>query len=293
MENCIKLRINTGDKSTSNKQDNATAKAYGNKFIIPIDFEMLDSSAPYYQAGLGNRLCYEITLNDYNRVTKSAVASPDALYEISNISLEYEIVTNSILAKSIKTEHDEIVLLYDRILKHRQIPVNKSDTTWNWSFNTSCKCLKGRLVLFEGEQPYTRDTGKFYNPKIQKVSVILEGKPNQQYAQGMRSFEQYDEICKYFSEGKQRDNDVQKQLQLYDVSLGEYLVNKYALWLDFWTTDENELHGMGRKIENASEGITLQIEKKAESAGALNAYIYLIMDAQLNILNGAYVSAVY
>ena len=37
-----------------------------------------------------------------------------------------------------------------------------------------------------------------------KVSVIVEGKPNQLYAQGMRSFEQYDEICKYFAEGKQR-----------------------------------------------------------------------------------------
>ena len=82
-------------------------------------------------------------------------------------------------------------------------------------------------------------------------------------------------------------------MQLYNLSLGEYLVNKYALWLDFRNIDENELHGTGRHIENALEGITLQIEKKAESAGALNAYIYLIMDAQLNIQNGTYVSAVY
>ena len=124
----------------------------------------------------------------------------------------------------------------------------------------------------------------------------MEGKPNQLYAQGMRSSEQYDEICKYFAEGKQRDNDaneIQKHLQLYNLSLGEYLVNRYALWLDFRMIDENELHGKGRHIENTSEGITLQIEKKAESAGSLNAYIYLIMDAQLNIQNGAYVSAVY
>ena len=77
------------------------------------------------------------------------------------------------------------------------------------------------------------------------------------------------------------------------MSVGEYLVNKYALWLDFRTIDENELHGMGRRIENASEGITLQIEKKAGSAGVLNAYIYLIMDAQLNIQSGTYVSAIY
>ena len=57
--------------------------------------------------------------------------------------------------------------------------------------------------------------------------------------------------------------------------------------------DENELHGMGRRIENASEGIILQIEKKAESPRALNTYIYVIMDAQLNIQSGSYVSAIY
>ena len=73
---------------------------------------------------------------------------------------------------------------------------------------------------------------------MQKVSVIMEGKPNQLYAEGMRSFEQYDEICKYFTEGKLA-NDVQAQLQLYDVSFGEYLTDRYALWLDFRTIDEN------------------------------------------------------
>ena len=141
---------------------------------------------------------------------------------------------------------------------------------WNWSFNTPCKSLKGILVLFEEEKSYTRDTSRNYNPGIQKVSPL--------YSQGMRLFEQYDEACKYFTEGRLA-NEVQAQLQLYDVSLGKYLVNKYALWLDSRTIDENELHGMGRRIENASEGITLQIQKKAETAGALNAYIYLIMDA--------------
>ena len=85
-----------------------------------------------------------------------------------------------------------MVLLYDRILRHRKIIVNKKDTVWNWAFNTPCKSLKDILVLFEEERSYTRDTSKFYNPKIQKVSVIVEGKPNQLYAQGMRSFERYD-----------------------------------------------------------------------------------------------------
>ena len=205
------------------KTDSAIADAYGNKFIIPLDFEMSDSSAPYYQAGLGNRLCYELTFNDYNQVIKSTVASPDAKYEISNVSLEYEIVTQPARAKHISDEYQNMALLYDRVLRHRQIPVNKSDTTWNWSFNMLCKSLKGILVLFEEEESYKQDTGKFYNPKIQKVSVIVEGKPNQLYAQGMRSFEQYDETHKYFAEGKQKDNnanEVQAQLQLHNLGVG-------------------------------------------------------------------------
>ena len=189
MENCIKLRINAGDENASNTQDKAIAGAYGNKFIIPLDFEMLDSAAPYYQASLGNRLCYELTFNDYNRVTKSGVSSPkvpDAKYKITDISLEYEITTQPDLARSIRSEYEHMALLYDRILRHRKIIVHKSDTVWNWAFNTPCKSLKGILVLFEEEQSYTQDTSKFYNPKMQNVSVIVEGKPNQLYAQGMK-----------------------------------------------------------------------------------------------------------
>ena len=149
--NCMKSRINAKDKTTTAK-DNAIAKAYGNKFIIPLDFEMLESSAPYYQAGLGNRLCYEITFKDYNRVINSSVAAPDAKYKITDISLEYEIVTQPDLARSIRSEYQSMVLLYDRIFRHSQIPVNKKDTMWNWLFNTPCKSLNGILVLFEEEK---------------------------------------------------------------------------------------------------------------------------------------------
>ena len=107
---------------------------------------------------------------------------------------------------------------------------------------------------------------------------------------------QYDVICKHFTEGKQKDNDaieVQKHLQLHDLSAGEYLTDKYAVWLDFRMINKNTLHGTGRRIENASQGITLQIEKKAEMAGALKAYIYLVMDAQLSIKDGAFHSIDY
>ena len=153
------------DKDAKNNRDAAVAKAYGNKFIIPLDFKMLDSAMPYYQLGLRNRLCYEITFNDYDRVIVSpATPSPpknrDAKYKITDVSLEYEIVSQPDLARFIALEYQSLALPYDRILRERQIPVNKLDTTWSWSFNMPCKSFKGILVLFEVEQLYTRDTHK-------------------------------------------------------------------------------------------------------------------------------------
>ena len=71
--------------------------------------------------------------------------------------------------------------------------------------------MKGILILLEEEGPFVRDMSKFYNPKIEKVSVTIEGKPNQLYSQGMRSFEQYDKVRKYFTEGRLA-NEVQAQL---------------------------------------------------------------------------------
>ena len=68
---------------------------------------------------------------------------------------------------------------------------------------------------------------------------------------------------------------VHKDLQLRDGSLGEFLTDKYAMWLDLRTTDDNSLHGSGRRVENASEGITYQIIKKADGSGAITAYLYI------------------
>ena len=81
-------------------------------------------------------------------------------------------------------------------------------------------------------------------------------------------------------------------MQLYDLSIGD-ITDNYALWLDFRAIYENALHVAGRRIENTPERVTLQIEKSAESAGALKAHIYLTMDAQFNIKNEAFHSVNY
>ena len=93
-ENAIKHRINAGDKA-NNAKDQTVASIYNNHFCIPLDFEILESSLPLYQYGLGSHLTNELTFPDYSNVIKAT--NPDATYTISNISLEFDIIINASL----------------------------------------------------------------------------------------------------------------------------------------------------------------------------------------------------
>ena len=53
-ENAIKHRINAGDKANDAK-DQTVSSIFDNKFCIPLDFEILESSLPLYQYGLGSQ----------------------------------------------------------------------------------------------------------------------------------------------------------------------------------------------------------------------------------------------
>ena len=166
---------------------------FNNRSCIPLDFEILESSLPLYQYGLGSRLTYGLTFADYSDMIKAM--DPDATYTISNFSLEFNTIINA-LASQIQTEYMKSSILYDRILRAHIIPLNKSDTSFSVDINSPSKSLKGVLLIFTQERSATkfaRDTEEFYNPKITKVEVTVEGVPNELYAQDMEYRHQYDE----------------------------------------------------------------------------------------------------
>ena len=291
-ENAIKHSINATDKA-NNAKDQKVASIYDNRFCIPLDFEILESSLPLYQYGPGSCLTYELTFADYSDVIKAT--DPDATYTISNISLEFDTIINASLASQIRTEYMKSSILYDRILRARIIPLNNSDTSFSVDINSPSKSLKGVLLIFTKERSatkFTRDTEEFFNPKITKVEVTVEGVPNELYAQNMEYRHQYDEIVKHFAEGRLKEaGAIQKDLQLHSVNIASYYTD--ALWLDFRTIDDNRLHGSGRRLENTSEGIRLQITKEAGSAGKLSCYLYIFQDTQINISDTQFLNVVY
>ena len=159
---------------------------------------------------------YRLTFADYSDVIKAN--KPDATYTISNISLEFDTIINASLASQIRTEYTKSSILYDRILRAHIIPLNKSDTSFSVDINSPSKSLKGVLLLFTQERSATkfaRDSKEFYNPKITKVEVTVEGVPNELYAQNMEYRHQYDEIIKHFAEGRLKEaGAIQNDLQL-------------------------------------------------------------------------------
>ena len=213
METANKHRINSGDKA-NNAKDQMVASIFNNRFCIPLDFEILESSLPLYQYGLGSCLTYELTFANYSDVIKST--DTDATYTIYNISLEFDTIMNASLASQIRTEYMKSSILYDRILRAHIIPLNKSDTNFSVDINSPSKSLKGVLLIFTQERSATkfaRDTEEFYNPKITKVEVTVEGVPNELYAQNMEYRHQYDEIVKHFAEGQLKEaGAIQKDL---------------------------------------------------------------------------------
>ena len=51
----------------------------------------------------------------------------------------------------------------------------------------------------------------------------------------------------------------------------------------------DSLHGNGARLENTSEGVTLEIHRVAGTGnGKLNLHVFVFQDCQLNILGGRF-----
>ena len=94
----------------------------------------------------------------------------------------------------------------------------------------------------------------------------------------MSRYQHWEEIQKYFGDSREEHGmGVTKALNLSDMKLEDYLVDKYGLFLDLRSNDDNK---------NSREWEKNRKRFRREAAGEL-------MDAQLNIENGRFYSAIY
>lgn len=286
--NLRKLRSGSKDAIVTTESDNTIKSIYEKKYKIPLDFELINDYAPLYKYAIQEDIIFEITFAPVNEIIVTSV-SKDMNYKLSNICLEYDTVTDESIANTIQTQYQQgYSILYDYIDKFKTVSLDVNDEIINENINFPRRSIKGILLFFTK----TFSDGliavdKYYNPEISKVEITIEGIANKIFCQGMRMLDQFIEIKKhYMKENLKLTDDCFMDLKKY------YTDDKYALWLDFRTTEDNSLHGSGKKLQNTKDGIQLFMKKK-KGNGPYKMHIYIISDAQLNIVNNQLDSIMY
>ena len=285
-QNIHKLRL--GATATSQEPDNSIKDAYGNKYYVPIDFEMF-KHMPHYNTGLIEDLIFEIDFASAGKIMLTTDTA--ATYQLTDINLEYELVRDSELSQMIKNNYSlGYTLFYQIIFFVMMQQFDKATTSMNWNINAPAKSLRGLVVLFEdvANQPlFGRNPESFLNPKITNVDIVIEGSPNQIYLQGFKPFKSFDEARKMMA------REDLKHADLLSITEGSFLNNMNALIIDFRKTDQQDLHSAGTQVVNGQQGITLLITRQNTGSGTVNAYIYMVMDGQLIISNCLYKYNIY
>jgi hypothetical protein len=285
-ENGLKLRVDSkGAKGDA--EETAISNTYGNRFRIPIDFELLNDIGPYHQASLADKLEFKLTFNNKKAVilgsTTTLAESKDGDYDysVTDIRTEWDQITSPALASTMRSVYQRLAVPFTRVLEHRFMSINKTDAVVNLNVNAPSKSMSHIVILAvdpEDRKAYQHKE-VWKNLDITRVNIGIEGVENINalYASGLQTENTYDQVLKLF------DSD--------DVSLGEFLTEKYALVLDLRPSVDSKLHGNGTSLINTSEGVTLQINRVASTpgtAGKLGLHVFVLSDAQLNILNSRF-----
>lgn len=79
----------------------------------------------------------------------------------------------------------------------------------NLQVNLQRMSLKGILLLFV--EPYTagaRDSEKYHNPNLMKVSVMVNGSPNMVYNNGIEGRDIWEEVWRFFRKAKNKTRNM-------------------------------------------------------------------------------------
>ena len=278
-EDLNKIRSNAGDKKTSGvAAENKLNGIYGTKYRIRLDHQILNDHGAFYPQALYNDLVFELTLAQEDRVVRGSDIK-QLKYKLTNIQLEYEMIKSKTLAdeaSSAYTNGKEFA--YDHIQRDGVVSFKKgSDTRLNIRVNPQRRSLKGILLLFV--EPYTagtRDAENYLNPDLTKISVTVNGSPNRLYNNGLEGIDIWEEVKRFFVKDENKTQ--------YMNATKFYTENKFGLMIDLRSMADHSMHGSGTRLVNTKDGVQLELERNASGSGNVNCHIYVISDAQMNIL---------
>jgi hypothetical protein len=264
----------------------AFRKIFGRRYIIPLKFELLDNHIPLPTDCIVQDVTFELTINKKENVLKYAKADT-ANFTMKNICLQYETIRDDALRQEIERGLDiGTIFLYDHIHHYKREEITKKDTFLNVDIRgVDRRSLKGVLLLFQEEfTAGQRDSEKFVDPNITNVKFTIDDIPNKVYNTGYRNLHQWEEIVKHFvPEELKKSQAIDIDMSLYHGS------NKFGLWVDLRSTEDNNLHGSGKRHE-AKSGLMMEITKRDLGDGKHVMHIFIVSDARVIFNNKKMVS---
>ena len=285
-ENMRKLRTNAGDKNTSDAKEVALAAIHNTKYRVPLDHPVLSDHGAIYPKALPNPFIFEITLPKVDEIVnhdkkEKEKTKPD--YKMTNIELEYSIITSENLSHEAMTSYQiGKGFFYENVLLQKTFTISKpNDSVINEHVNIPRRSMTGILCLFEEDyKEGERDSEKFVNPDIKSININIDGMPNRLYSKGMVPTDFWEAIkIRMGGSGKVKEED--------------FYSDKFALWIDLRTFPDNGIHGGGLHVNTTRDGVKLEIKRKTGGTGNITCYMFVVADALMEIMNTELKSIMY
>ena len=201
-------------------------------------------------------------------------------HELTNIEVEYEVIHDFNLA--IEASSSYLIgkqFMYEHVTHYKTLTVKKlEDTIMNVSITVPRRSMKEILFLFcEPHVLGKRESETFFNPDITDVRVSINGIPNKVNSQGLEPREQWEEVLQHFAATNGGNTDNMHATKFYTE-------DKFGLFIDLRSMRDGKMYGSGLELDNLKGGVDLKIQRKGSGSGTVNCHIFIIADAQFNIL---------
>jgi len=279
-EDLCKIRSGAGDKKTSGVDaENKLNEIYGKKYRIRLDHQILSDHGVFYPQALYNNLTFVVTLAEAEHVVRGSEKT-ELKYKLTDIQLEYEIIRSKTLAdeaRSVYSSGKEFI--YDHVQRLKVVTFKKeTDTRLNIKVDAQRRSLKAILLLFmEKYDGGARDSEKYIFPDLTKVSVTINGSPNMIFNDGIEGNDMWEEARRFFVKEKNKIEHMN--------ATKFYTDDKFGLVIDTRSMADQEMHGSGTRLVNSTDGVQLEIERKAEGSGDVRCHVFVISDSQFNIID--------
>ena len=269
--NMRKLRTGAVDADTSDAGQVALGKVYSNRYHIPINHPILDDHGVFHPRSLRETLTFEITLAPVLDVVNSSDTSTAPTYTLKNLELEYASISSDYLAQEASAAYASGKgFYYENVLLHKTFEISKpDDSVINEHINVPRRSMTGVLCLFnEIPTAGTRDAEKFINPAMLSVAININGMPNKLYSKNMITTDFYESMMKRMS----RPSMTPLSSNIVFPS-NFYAGDMFGLWIDLRTFPDEEIHGGGFSLDTSTDGVKLEIRRKAGGSGKVTCYI--------------------